>query len=437
MSQVIFEILLIAVLILINGLFSMTEIAVVSSRRVRLSGAAAAGSKGAKTAIELQESPERFLSTVQVGITLVGILSGAFGGALLSDEIAELVAGVPFLAPYSATLGFLVVIILITYFSLVVGELVPKNIALNRPETVATMFSRPMSFISRAAAPLVWLLGNSTTLLLKLLRIRPSTESAITEEEIRAHIAHGTELGVLDQTEQEMIEGVIKLDDQRVTALMTSRMDVNWLDLDDGIEINRAKLIETPFSRLPVARGDLDNILGVVKARDLLSQVLSGGELNIEQALKQPIFVPSTRSGLELLETFQSSHTLMAVVIDEFGSVEGLITINDLLEEIVGDLPSGGIVHQSFVVRDDGSMLMDGKLSVVDFKEILRITNLPDDEVGSYQTLAGFVLARLERLPIEGDKFTWESYEFEVIDMDGRRVDKVLVTNKEGAAENE
>ncbi len=429
-----FEVLFIAVLILINGIFSMTEIAVVSARRVRLAKLAESGSSGAAKAIELQQNPDRFLSTVQIGITLVGVLSGAFGGALLSDEIATVVAMVPVLQPYSEQLGFLVVIAIITYFSLVVGELVPKNIALKRPETIATLFSRPMDLVSTMTKPFVWFLSNSTRLILKLLRISESPDSAITEEEIRAHIAHGTELGILEETEQELIESVIKLDDQKVTAIMTSRMKVLWIDLDEDEQINRRKLIDSPYSRLPVARGSLDNIIGVVEARDLLSQVLSGADLDLDAAAKQPVFVPETKTGLELLETFQSSHTLMAIVIDEFGSIEGLVTMNDVLEEIVGDLPEGGGVRKTFTVRADGSILIDGEVSVVDFKEILSLGDLPEGESGSYQTLAGFVLVRLEKVPIEGERFAWGGYEFEVIDMDGRRVDKVLVTRMESRA---
>ncbi len=428
MNEIGFEVLFIAVLILINGLFSMTEIAVVSARRVRLARSAETGSPGAAKAIELQQNPERFLSTVQIGITLVGILSGAFGGALLSDEIASVVASVPILEPYSQQLGFLIVIAIITYFSLVVGELVPKNIALNRPEVIASLFSRPMDLVSKMTRPLVWFLSTSTRLILKLFRIRESTESAITEEEIRAHIAHGTELGILDATEQELIESVIKLDDQKVTAIMTSRMKMLWLNLEDDAETNRRKLIDSPYSRLPVCKGNLDEMVGVVMARDLLSQVLSGAELDLESAAKQPVFVPETKTGLELLETFQSSHTLMAIVIDEFGSVEGLVTMNDVLEEIVGDLPEGGGPRESFVVRTDGSILIDGNVSVVDFKDILRLGELPENEASSYQTLAGFVMARLEKVPTEGEKFVWGGNEFEVMDMDGRRVDKVLVT---------
>lgn len=428
MEVLIFEVALIAFLILLNGLFSMTEIAVVSSRRVRLARAAADGSTGAATAINLQENPDRFLSTVQIGITLVGILSGAVGGAMLTDEFAGLIEQVPGLSQYAESIAFGIVILIITYFSLVIGELVPKNIALNRPEWIATIFSRPMNFVSKLTAPAVWLLSRSTRFILKLLRVHEATDSAITEEEIKAHIAHGTEVGVLDATEQELIESVIRLDDQRITALMTPRVKINWIDLEDDQETNREKLIESRYSRLPVCRGTIDEIVGIVKARDLLSHVLAGGDLDLEGLVKQPVFTPETTTALELLEIFKRSSSHVALVIDEFGAIIGLVTMNDVLEAIVGDLPVGGIVDYSVIVRDDGSMLLDGHLATVDFSDILGLKELPEDERDAYQTLGGFVLARLERLPVEGDKFEWNGYSFEVVDMDGRRVDKVLVS---------
>jgi putative hemolysin len=428
MNEIAFEILLVAGLLIINGLFSMTEIAVVSARRVRLARAAADGSAGAAKAVELQENPDRFLSTVQIGITLVGILSGAFGGALLSDEIGALVAQVPSLAPYSEQIGFGVVILVITYFALVIGELVPKNIALNRPELIATIFSRPMDLVSKITAPAVWVLSASTRLILKIFRVNASTDSAITEEEIRAHIAHGTEIGVLDETEQDLIESVIRLDDQRITALMTPRTKIEWIDLDDDADEIRQQIIESQYSRMPVARGSLDDVIGLVKSRDLLAQVLSGNQLDLEKPARQPVFAPETKTALELLEIFKESASHVALVVDEFGAIVGLVTMNDVLEAIVGDLPVAGVVDHSVVLRDDGSMLLDGHLSVADFRDVLKLKELPDDERDAYQTLAGFVLTRLERLPVEGDKFEWESYTFEVMDMDGRRVDKVLVT---------
>lgn len=430
MDSLMFEIVLVGALIIINGLFSMTEIAVVSARRVRLARSAADGSAGAAMALELQERPDRFLSTVQIGITLVGILSGAFGGALLSDEFAGLIERVPALQPYAQSIGFGVVILIITYFSLVIGELVPKNLALDRPELIASTFSRPMNFVSKLTAPAVWILSVSTKFILKLFRIQKATDAAITEEELKAHIAHGTEVGVLDETEQELIESVIRLDDQRITALMTPRVKIEWIDLEDDVETNRKKLVDARYSRLPVARGVLDELVGVVKARDVLADVLSGGELDLERLARQPVFVPESTTALELLELFKQASSHVAFVVDEFGGISGVVTMNDVLEAIVGDLPVGGIVDRSIVIRDDGSMLLDGQLSVADFTELLKIKKIPDDERDAYQTLAGFVLARFERVPHEGESFVWEDYRFEVVDMDARKVDKILVARR-------
>jgi putative hemolysin len=431
MNQIIFEVILIAVLIVINGLFSMTEIAVVSSRRVRLAQDAEAGDAGAATAIRLQEKPDRFLSTVQIGITLVGILAGAFGGATVAQTLGNFLETFPAIAPYAQTISFGIVILIITYFSLVIGELVPKNLALNRPETIARIFSRPMDWISRLTAPIGWFLSGSTSLVLKIMRVGKATDAAITEEEIKAHIAHGTEIGILDVTEQEILESVIRLDDQRVAALMTPRLKIYWVNLTDDAETIREKIINSPYSRIPVGRGSLDEIAGFVKAKDLLARVLKGEPFDLESVLKEPLFVPETITGLELLELYKESSTQLAIAIDEFGATEGLITMNDVLEAIVGEFPIGGILKASVVSREDGSLLLDARLTVADFKQILKLKELPADERDSYQTLAGFVLKRMEKLPHEGDKFVWEDYTFEIVDMDGRRVDKVLVTKNE------
>lgn len=429
MERIILEVVLIGALIIVNGLFSMTEIAVVSARRMRLQGAAGEGSKGAAAAIELQERPERFLSAVQIGITLVGILSGAFGGAFLSQEVSALVATVPALEPYSASIGFGLVILVITYFSLVVGELVPKNIALNMPEAVATTFSRPMRFVSKLTAPVVWLLSRSTRVVLRLFRVSEATDSVMTEEEIRAHIAQGTETGVFHSSEQELIESVLRLDDLRATALMTSRVKIEWINLEDDTETIKRRLAESGFSRLPAGRGSLDELAGVIEKRDVLVQMLEGKDLDLAASLREPTFVPETVTVLELLALFRSTASDVVFIVDEFGSIEGLVTLKDVLEEIVGDFPIGGAVQGSMFVREDGSMLIDGSLPVDEFLEAIGVKALPAGERGMYQTLAGFVLTRLEKLPHEGDHFEWNGRRFEVMDMDGRRVDKVLVSD--------
>lgn len=421
------EIFLIFVLLVINGLFSMSEIAVVSARRVRLQKRAGEGDAGAQTAIELADQPDRFLSTVQIGITLVGILSGAFGGAALSARLVPYVAQIPHLELYAETLSFAFVVLIITYFSLVIGELVPKSIALTAPETVASLFSRPMRFISKATSPFVWLLSVSTNLVLKLFRLGDANDAAVTEDEIRAMIAQGTSVGVFEESEQDLLESIIRLDDKRVSALMTPRAEIAWVDIKDTPENVTRELREYKYSRILVCEDDLDNIRGFVKAKHLLNLILSGEKLDLESVLQQPVFAPTTNTALELLETFKTSHTHLAVIIDEFGTTQGVLTMNDILEEIVGDFAVGGVTKQSAFQREDGSWLLDGRLSSVDFADILDLKELPADEKSLYQTLAGFMIKRLEKLPAIGDKFEWNGYIFEVVDMDGKRVDKVLV----------
>lgn len=422
------EILLIFILLIINGLFSMSEIAVVSARRVRLQKRADEGDLGAQTAIELADEPDRFLSTVQIGITLVGILSGAFGGAAISARIVPYVQQISFLSAYAETISFAVVVLIITYFSLVIGELVPKNIALAAPETVASIFSRPMRFISKATSPLVWLLSASTNLLLKIFRLGDSNDAAVTEDEIRAMIAQGTSVGVFDESEKDLLENIIRLDDKRISALMKTRAEIAWIDINDSIENITRELSEFKYSRILVCEDDLDHIRGFVKAKHLLNLVLSGGKLDLESVLQQPVFAPTTNTALELLETFKTSSTHLAVVVDEFGTTQGLITINDIMEEIVGDFATNGIPKQSSFQREDGSWLLDGRLSIVEFTGILNLKELPADEKSFYQTLAGFMIKRLEKLPSVGDKFEYNGYIFEVVDMDGKRVDEILVT---------
>ncbi len=429
------EIFLIFVLLIINGLFSMSEIAVVSARRARLQNRAAEGDLGSQTALELADQPDKFLATVQIGITLVGVLSGAFGGAALSARLVPYVQQISFLAPYAESLSFAFVVLIITYFSLVIGELVPKSIALNAPEKVASIFSRPMRLISKITSPVVWLLSASTNLILKIFRLSESNDSAVTEDEIRAMIAQGTQVGVFEESEQDLLESIIKLDDKNVSALMTPRLEIAWVDINDSIEEIKREFDEYSYSRLIVCEEGLDNIRGYVKAKDLLSLILSGQELNLEAVLKQPVFAPTTNTALELLETFKTSHTHLAIIIDEFGANQGLITVNDILEEIVGDFSLGETVEESAFQRDDGSWLLDGRLTNVDFMSILGLKGLPPEETSMYQTLAGFMIKRLEKMPRTGDKFEWDGYIFEVIDMDGKRIDEVLATPVKKAEE--
>ena len=435
MQEIGFEIFLIFVLLILNGIFSMSEIAVVSAKRIRLKQRAEEGDLGAKTALELAESPDKFLSTVQIGITLIGIVAGAVGGASLSARLTPVFQGISVLSPYAEEISFGIVILLITYFSLVIGELVPKNIALMAPEKIAVLMSRPMKFISKVTAPFVWFLSLSTNAIVKLFRLNGGSESNMTEAEIKAIIAQGTTEGVIDETEQELMESVIRLDDQRITALMTQRNYIGWIDLQDSQEEIKKEILKSGFSRLLVCEGDLDNVKGFVKAKDLLNNLLSDQPFDLEKSLKQPIFVPETKTALEVLENFQESLTHFAVIVDEFGLTQGVVTTNDILEAIVGDLSHQGVRNESAVQRDDGSWLLDARLSMADFTDILELKSLPPEERGMYETLAGFMIKRFGKLPKTADKFEWNGYIFEVVDMDGKRVDEVLVTPVKGGEE--
>ncbi len=430
MERIGLEVLIIFVLLLINGLFSMSEIALVTANKVRLKKESDKQNRGAIAAMKIVDSPDTFLSTVQIGITLVGVLSGAFGGAALAVHLAPFFSAFPAIEPYSEPLSFGMVVLVITYFSLVIGELVPKRIALNSPEMIATLVSRPMNLISQLTAPVVWLLSASTRVTLKILRISDRKTEAVTEEEVRAMIVQGANSGILEEAEQELMESVIRLDEQNITALMTPRSKIGFVDRRDTTAEICRKIEDCKFSRLLVVDGDLDNTLGFVKAKDILNQLLASKPLELEKVVKQPIFIPETVTGLEVLKRFRESNTHMAVIIDEFGSTHGLVTTNDILEAIVGDLAVSGIRTESVVVRDDSSWLLDARLSNAEFCEVLGIAELPEEESGMYETLAGFIIKRLEHLPSTGEKFDWNNITFEVVDMDGKRIDRVLASRR-------
>lgn len=431
MEVILLEVLLILTLLVINGVFSMSELAVVSARRIRLEQQAEKGNRGAQVALELADNPNSFLSTVQIGITLVGILAGAFGGATIAGILAEYLKAVPFLEPYATSIAFAVVVAVITYFSIVIGELIPKSLALNSPERIASIVSRPMRLISKVSAPFVWLLSVPTVFILKLLRVKASVEPPVTDEEIKGLIDAGVGAGVFEKSEKDLIESVISLGDLRVTSLMTPRTKIVWLDLEDSIEETQRRLIENRFSRLPVARGSIDNITGYATAKSMLAQLIETGRLDLAPIrLRAPFYVPETLTILELLEQFRESHTHFAIVVDEFGGVEGLVTINDVLEAIIGELPnSQHVLHEHGVERlTDGALVLDGRLPILDFRDVLELKNLPAEEQDVYQTLAGFVLFRLGKVPEIGERFAWDKFEFEIISMEQRRIDKVLVT---------
>ena len=417
------EILIIFLLILLNGIFALSEISVVSSKKPRLQQRANEGDIRAKHALDLASNPSPFLSTVQVGITLIGILAGAVGGATLGDHLTPVIAQIPFLEPYAPSLALFIVVLLITYFSIVLGEIVPKRIGLQNPERLAAALSGPMLLVSRFFKPLVWFLTKSSDGVMRMLGQKPSVESPVTEEEILVQIDQGTQAGVIEETEQDMVEGVFRMHEQRVFSLMTPRSEISWLDVNDSPDEIKKTIEESMFSTFPVCEDSLDNVLGIIKARDLLLESLHGEPLALKHNLQPVKYIPEMAFASRALEIFKSGTAEMLLLVDEFGSVQGLLTINDILEEIVGDLE---LTEPQATQRQDGSWLLDGMLSIEDFKEIFNIRRIPDED--EYETLWGFVMTSLGRVPKPADRFEWTVYRFEVMDMDGNRVDKVLVT---------
>ncbi len=422
------EIILLVILFLLNGVLAMAEIAIISARKVRLQRRSEEGDEGARVALQLAREPADFLSTVQIGITLVGVLAGAFGGATLAARVAPLFERIPGLEPYSHAISLVLVVVIITYFSLVLGELAPKRLALNDAEKIAAFIAPAMDFLARIAAPLVRLLSYSSDVVLVIFGVKKSTEPPITEEEVKVLIELGTQAGVFEEAEQEMVSGVFRLADRRVGTLMTPRTEIIWLDLEDPFEETQRKIIESLHSRMPVAEGDLDHILGVVQAKELLARCLAGEPVDLRSALIPPQFIPESSPALKVLEMFRTSGVHIAIVIDEYGGLQGLVTIIDILEAIVGDIPlTGGREGLEAVQRKDGSWLLDGMLPVDEFKDIFRLNELPEEGRGHYETMSGFVMTYLGRIPSEGDMFDWAGMHFEVLDMDGFRVDKILV----------
>lgn len=417
------ELLIILTIILINAVFVLSEMSVASSRKARLQQRVNEGDQRANTVLHLLENPNLFLATVQIGITLVGVFVGAVGGATLSEPLSGLLARVPWLVDYADSVALGIVVIAIAFVSIVLGELVPKRIALHNPERIASVLAGPMIVVSKLFKPFVWLLGRITDFVLKIMGVEPGTEPPVTEEEIHLLIDQGTQAGVFEESEQDMVEGVFSLGDQRVYSLMTPRPDIVWLDVDDSIEEIHEKIAGSNVSRFPVRQGSLDVIVGIVKARDLLMRSLNNEPIVLKDLLKPAFFVPETMFASKALEIFKEKGTDMLLVIDEFGALQGLLTINDILEEIVGAME---IEEPQATQRQDGSWLLDGMLEVDEFKEIFHLPVLPHED--EYETLSGFVMMSLGRMPQPTDRFEWHGLKFEVMDMDGRRVDKVLVT---------
>ncbi|MBK7952980.1 MAG: HlyC/CorC family transporter [Candidatus Accumulibacter sp.] len=416
-------------LILLNGVLAMSEIAVVSSRQSRLRKLADDGSAGARSALALNHEPSIFLSTVQVGITTIGILSGAIGEAALAIPLAEWLSEVPTLAEHANGIALTLVVVVLTYLSVVIGELVPKRLGLLAPEPIAAMIARPMNLLSRLARPLVWLLSSSSNLLLRMLGARRTQESSVTDDEIKVLMGQGAEAGTFHASEQAIVANVLRLDEQRISAIMTHRKDIYLLDLSESETEIRKRLAESPYKRIVVCRDGPENIVGVLRTGDLLKDALFGAPLAVEPCVRPALYIPASVSTTQLLETFRRARQQCALMVDEYGELQGLVTLTDVLTSIVGDLPTADTPEeQDIVVRADGSWLADGSVTVERLKTVLSIhRELPGEEQNAFNTLGGFIMYMLGRVPVAADYFELDQLRFEVVDMDRNRVDKVLI----------
>ena len=429
MSDFVRDILIIIGLLILNGILAMSETALLSVRLARLHNLVKKGDNKAKAAIKLAENPNQFLSTIQVGITLIDVSTGAIGGATLAFIVSSWFARIPALEPYSDSMGLIFVVGTITFFSIIMGELVPKRLAIQQPERIASLMARPMEIASFIMSPIVKLLSAATEFVLRMLGVKGSIKPQITEDEIQVLLEQGTQAGIFEESEHDMVEGVFSLNDRRLSSLMTPRSEIIWLDIKDSpIEI-RKKIAESPYSRLPVCSGNLDHLLGVVKAKDVLLAEYGEGKSQLKDNIQPAIFIPETAFGSHALAMFREGETEVIFIIDEFGVVQGLVTIVDIVSEIIGEIANNG---PQAIQRQDGSWLLDGMLSVEDFKSIFNLQRLPRE--GGYETLAGLVLTLMGRIPKASEQYDWNGLNFEIMDMDGNRIDKVLVMSIPGSS---
>jgi putative hemolysin len=424
------EIIVIVVLLMLNGIFAMYEIALVSARKSRLEEKAKFGNTGARTALKLLNEPEKILSAIQVGITLVGIISGAYGGIAFTDNVVPIFENIPQLAPYSHTLAVVLVVGLITYFSLIIGELVPKTIALNNPEAIAIFLSPAMNLLGKFAYPVIWFLSISTKLVIKLFRIKDKKEVPVTEEELRILLKQGSEHGVIEKEESDIINEVIRFGEKRAGTIMTHRLDVEWIGISDSVDQIIVKAQNAPYSRLPVCNKSIEDIKGIVAVKDLFSCYISTGTIDFASLLHDPLYIPEQLPAIKVLEQFRETRNHFGIVVNEYGSMEGIITLHDVTENIMGDLPAIEDNDEPEVFRrDDGSFLIDGSMLLEDVEDLLELKTLyePGEEESNINTIGGFAMFRLKRIPKTGDKFKVRDKIFEIVDMDGNRVDKLNV----------
>jgi len=427
------ECIAIFLLILINGLFAFAEFSIISAKKARLQQKADRGDPGAAAALAIGKDPTKFLSAIQIGVTLVGILVGAAGVATLSGPLADNLASFNGLAPYSTGLSVAIIVLATTYLTLVFGELVPKRIALSNAEKYAAEIARPMRFFAFVTAPVVLVISHSTEFVLRLFGIKKYTESPVTEDEIRVLIEQGTEAGVFKESEADMVAGVFDLDNLRTEDLMTRRLDIIGLDINDPPQKNWKKIQDSGRSYFPVYRDTVDNLLGIVSVKDLWTLMINGRQADLASVLQKPFYVPESMSMLRLLESFRKSHKHIAIVLDEYGSVQGIIAMTDILKVIVGYQPLYNEPETAPVLQqEDGSWLVDGTLSTATFKDLVKIDALPEEEDGYFHTLAGFVMTRLQRIPVEGDSFEAAGFGFRIVQMDGKRIAKIRIRRLSG-----
>jgi putative hemolysin len=437
MGSIWVEIVLIFFLIFLNGLFALSELALVTARKTRLEQLTKEGDERARIALKLANSPDGFLSTIQIGITFVGILAGAFGGATIAEFLSRYIAVFPLLVPYDETISVAIVVVCITYLSLIIGELIPKKLALNNPEKLARLVAPTIHSLSRLAHPLVVLLSGSTNILLRIFRFKASAEVVVTEEEIKLLIDKGTQAGTFQEFEQDTIERVFRLADRRVAVLMTHKADIVWLDLNESEEETKRKIAQHKYSSYPVAQDTLDGVAGVLRGKELLSLTMEGKPFNLKEICRKPLFVSETTPAVKVMELFKKSKVHIAFVVDEYGLIQGLVTFGDILRSVFEDVEDTIEGEREIVQREDGSLLISGSLPLDEFIDYMETGRLTEEEQAGMNTVAGFVMAKLGAVPSEGQHFVWKGLRFEVVDMDGRRVDKILVSrikdNKENA----
>ncbi len=422
------EVFIILGLIFINGLFSMAEIALVSARKARLESQAAKGDTDAKRALEMSGHPDRFLSTVQIGITVISVLTGIYSGDNFKKPLESWLQQFDFINPYGNTVATILIVVVITYFTLVLGELVPKRIGLSSPEKIAKMVASPMRLVYWLTFPFIWLLNKSSFLIIRLLKVKED-DSQVTEEEIKAIINEGTEQGTIEEAEQEIIERVFHLSDRNLTSLMTHRSDIVWLDTKTTVGEIRKELADRTHSVYPVCEGNIDHITGVVTIKELFS---ADADTRVDALMKEAMYVPESNTAYQVLEKFKQTKMHHCFIVNEYGSVEGLITLNDILEAIVGDIPQAEDENYEIIQRADGSFLVDAQIPFYDFLARFDKEEWMMEGDQGFDTLAGFIIHKLEKIPVTGDTLEWKIFRFEIVDMDHHRIDKVLVTMVEG-----